>query len=136
MVKCKVSKSSKGLKVGRGWNPYVLDYCIGFERIRQCYVLNCMHYMHCFLTRKRLICWTQQNRNQVKWLTKCLIMPPLWIRVVGVSTAVSRKLDVKCVHLLLQWCGFTSHIHIGMFLSGQRVWVANHSFFELRCHYS
>lgn len=56
--------------------------------------------------------------------------------VVGVSTAVSRKLDVKCVHLLLQWCGFTSHIHIGMFLSGQHVWVANHSFFELRCHYS
>ncbi len=24
---------------------------------------------------------------------------------------------------------------IGMFLSGQRVWVAHHSFFELRCHY-
>lgn len=24
---------------------------------------------------------------------------------------------------------------IGMFLSGQHVWVAHHSFFELRCHY-
>lgn len=53
--------------------------------------------------------------------------------IVGVFSVVSRKLYVKCVHLLLQWCGFTS---IGMFPSGRRVWVAHHSFFELRCHYS